>query len=104
MVMLWALAPPIVHELGHYVAALLCGSRLRFEFSWGDLFGVRVPRWTWQWPNVTPERLRIICQAGFGLELLLVPFLPLQYGVVAVLHFLAYPHYAGDHSDFRGMV
>jgi hypothetical protein len=104
MVMLWALAPPIIHELAHYVAALLCGSRIHFEFSLGRLGPVPVPRWTWRWPDVTPKRLRIICQAGFGLELLLVPFLPLQYGVVAVLHFLAYPHYAGDHSDFRGMV
>ena len=95
---------PIVHEAGHWLAARLFGSRLRFEFGWGDLFGVRVPRWTWQWPDATPERLRIICQAGFVAELALVPLLPWPYAVVALLHFTAYPWYAGDHSDFRGMI
>lgn len=104
MVMLWALAPPIVHELGHYVAALAFGSRLHFEFSWGDLFGVRVPRWTWAWPDVTPERLRIICQAGFVAELALVPLLPWPYAAVALAHFALYPWYAGECSDFKGMV
>ena len=104
MVMLWALAPPIVHELGHYVAALLCGGRLRFEFSWGKLGPVKTPRWTWAWPDVTPERLRIICQAGFVAELALVPLLPWSYQVVALAHFALYPWYAGECSDFRGMV
>lgn len=93
---LWALAPPIVHELGHYVAALLMGSPIRFyRLGW---------RFLWHWPDVSHEKLVIINQAGFGLELLLVPFLPLQYGIVAVLHFLAYPHYAGEQSDFKGMI
>jgi hypothetical protein len=104
MVMLWALAPPIVHELGHYVAALLCGSRLHFDFEWGQLGQIRIPRWTWKWPDVESDRLKLICQAGFVAELALVPLLPLQYGIVAILHFLAYPHYAGDHSDFKGMI
>ena len=94
----------LIHELGHYVAALAFGSRLHFEFSWGELFGLRVPRWTWQWPNVTPERLRIICQAGFVAELALVPLLPWSYQVVALAHFALYPWYAGECSDFRGMV
>ena len=89
-------APPIVHEFGHWVAALLLGSPIRFYRSgW---------RFLWDWPDVSREKLIIINQAGFGLELLLVPFLPLQYGIVAILHFLAYPHYAGTHSDFKGMI
>ena len=104
MVILFALLPLVIHEFGHYVAALLCGGRLHFEFSWGELFGLRIPRWTWAWPDVTPERLRVICQAGFVAELALVPLLPWPYSVVALAHFALYPWYAGDHSDFRGMV
>lgn len=104
MVMLWALAPPIIHELAHYVAALLCGSRIHFEFSLGRLGPVPVPRWTWRWPDVTPKRLRAICQAGFVFELALVPLLPWPYAAVALAHFAAYPWYAGESSDFKGMV
>ena len=104
MVMLWALAPPIVHELGHYVAALAFGSRLHFEFSWGKLGPVKIPRWTWKWPDVTPLQLKVICLAGFGLELGISPFMPLPYQVAAVIHFLAYPFYAGESSDWRGVI
>ncbi len=92
---------PIVHELGHYAAARLFGSRLRFTFEWGK-FGV--PRWTWRWPDVTKSQLRIICHAGFGLEFVLIPLMPWQYQVAAVLHYIAYPFYAGEVSDFEGIV
>ena len=104
MVMLWALAPPIVHELGHYVAALAFGSRLHFEFSWGKLGPVKIPRWTWKWPDVTPLQLKVICLAGFGMEFALIPMMPLPYQVAAILHFIAYPFYAGEKSDWKGVV
>ncbi len=92
---------PIVHELGHYLAARLFGSRLRFTFEWGK-YGV--PRWTWRWPDVDRWKLRIICLAGFGLELGIAPFMPLPYQVAAIAHFVAYPFYAGEASDFKGVI
>ena len=101
MVMIWALGPPLVHELGHWLAARLFGSRLRFTFEWGKYY---VPRWTWQWPDVTPLQLKVICLAGFGLELALIPMMPLPYQVAAILHFWAYPFYAGEKSDWKGVI
>ena len=98
--MLSALAPPIVHELGHWLAARLFGSRLSFRFEWGKYY---VPRWTWRWPDVTPLQLKVICLAGFGLELALIPMMPLPYQVAAIVHFLAYPFYAGEKSDWKGV-
>ena len=91
---------PIVHELGHYVAARLFGASLHFQFEWGKYY---VPRWTWKWPDVTRGKLRLICLAGFGLELGIAPFMPLPYQVAAIVHFLAYPFYAGEASDWKGV-
>lgn len=91
---------PLVHELGHWLAARLFGASLRFRFEWGKYY---VPRWTWRWPDVTKSQLRIICLAGFGLEIAILPWMPLQYQVAAVLHFVAYPFYAKDKSDWKGV-
>jgi len=91
---------PLVHELGHYLAARLFGSRLSFTFEWGKFY---VPRWTWRWPDVTPLQLKVICLAGFGMELGIAPFMPLPYQVAAVIHFIAYPFYAADKSDWKGV-
>ena len=92
---------PLVHELGHYVAARLFGASLRFRFEWGKY---HVPRWTWKWPDVTPLQLKVICLAGFGMELGIAPFMPLPYQVAAIIHFVAYPFYAGEKSDWKGVV
>jgi len=92
---------PLVHELGHYLAARLFGSRLSFTFEWGKYY---VPRWTWVFPDVQKWQLRIICLAGFGLEFAILPFMPLPYQVGAAIHFVAYPFYAGETSDFKGMI
>ena len=101
---------PLVHELGHYLAALAFGSRLRFRFEWGRLGPIPVPRWTWQWPDLVSSdwmsgrtKLKIICLAGFGLEFAILPFMPWQYQVAAVIHFIAYPFYAKDKSDWKGV-
>ncbi len=104
MVILFALLPLVIHELGHYGAALLCGSRLHFVFSWERLWKIPIPRWTWAWPDTTPPKIRFICQAGFLLELGLIPFFPWPYQAVAIIHFAAYPWYAGEVTDFKGMV
>lgn len=93
---------PIVHEFGHYLAARLFGASLTFTFEWGRFY---VPRWVWYWPQgVTERQLTAICQAGFVAELAILPFVPWQYAVGALIHFAAYPWYAGETSDFKGMV
>jgi len=92
---------PLIHELGHWLAARLFGASLRFRFEWGKYY---VPRWTWRWPDVTKSQLRIICLAGFGMEFAILPFMPRAYQVAAVIHFIAYPFYAGESSDWKGVV
>lgn len=92
---------PLIHELGHWLAARLFGSRLCFAFEWGKYY---VPRWTWRWPDVTTLQLKVICLAGFGLEFTILPFMPRAYQVAAVAHFIAYPFYAGETSDWKGVV
>lgn len=98
---------PLVHELGHWLAARLFGASLRFRFEWGKY---HVPRWTWMWPDLVSSdwmsgrtKLKIVCLAGFGLEFTLIPFMPLPYQVAAVIHFMAYPFYAADKSDWKGV-
>lgn len=103
--LIWGIAPPLfIHELGHSIAALLIGGRVEFTFAWGKLGPIKVPRWTWTWPEATKVQLRFICQAGFLAEVALIPFMPWQYQTVALVHFAAYPWYAGEATDFRGMI
>ncbi len=101
---LFAALPALIHEGGHFLAALIFGKRLQFRFSRGRLGPVPVPRWVWQWPQgLTELQFTIVCHAGFALEIGLVPFLPLPYQLVAVAHYAAYPFYAGESSDFEGL-
>jgi membrane-associated protease RseP (regulator of RpoE activity) len=95
---------PLIHELGHWLVARLFGASLHFTFEWGKLGPIPVPRWTWRWPDVTKSQLRIICLAGFGMEIGLIPLMPLPYQLAAILHFVSYPFYAGESSDWRGVV
>lgn len=61
----------IIHELGHYAAALCYGERLKFTFTWGRLFGrIPIPRWIWHMPTrLSLCDKRIIAGAGFGFRL-----------------------------------
>lgn len=104
MWILFALLAPLVHEFGHWLAALLCGSRIHFCFQWGRLGPLPVPRWVWYWPVVSRGKLRTICHAGFALELVLVPFMPWAYQAAAIAHYVAYPWYAGESNDWKGVV
>ena len=98
---------PLVHEFGHWLAARLFGASLHFTFEWGRFY---VPRWTWRWPDLVSSdrmsgrnKLKLVCLAGFGTEIALIPFMPWPYQVAVILHFWAYPFYAGEKSDWKGV-
>lgn len=91
-----------IHESGHYVAAFCFGKRLRFRFAWGRFC---VPRFVWDMPYMAYKKQRIVAAAGFASEAVAAGILaalgwPWMAGVF-VAHFVAYPFYAGDASDFK---
>ena len=103
MELLLVFLPVFVHELGHYLMAFaLTGAALPFRYSTGNLWGIPVPRWLWYYPEgLNEKQQKLIAQAGFGLELALVWFLAWPYAVAALAHFLLYPWYAGEATDFK---
>jgi hypothetical protein len=96
--LLTALLAPFVHELGHLLAALAFGHRLRFRFEWKA-----VPRLVWDMPEMERWKQVIVAAAGFGLELAAIPAFGGWYAAFTVCHLLAYGFYAGESSDFRWM-
>ena len=98
----------VIHELGHYWAALWFGHKLSFRFAWGR-FGV--PRLVWRMPHFYQCEMwkaKVIAAAGFGAELFTAVVLLAAwrgfgrwYAGVAVVHLVAYRWYAGTASDFR---
>ncbi len=96
---------PLVHEAGHFLASIIVKRPIKFYFDWDYLGKIKIPSYAWDWPaRATEKQIRFICQAGFFLELGLIPFLPVAYQVAALVHFAAYPWYAGEESDFRGLL
>lgn len=101
------IAACIVHEGGHYLAALAFGKHIKFRFEWGWLFGViPIPRGVWTMPYMASWKQRIVALAGFGTELACagaaMAFLRWPYLLlVASIHLIAYPFYAGEASDFK---
>ena len=103
----------ITHEGGHYLAALLFGKHLKFKFSWGKLFNViPVPRWIWRmplWDGYDPNKScwkdKIVALAGFTMEFFIAGVAVvlgwLWLLLVASVHIIAYPFYAGESSDFK---
>ena len=87
----------IIHELGHYLADMFLGHTLEFRRQ-----GIR---FIWDMPNDIPKHQRLIALSGFGAEILAAPLLYLAgltlYSLVVVVHIMAYPFYAGEHSDFQ---
>ena len=86
----------LIHELGHYLAALYYGHNLVFRRQ-----GFRL---IWDMPEDTPQHQRLIALSGFGTEILFTPLLYLAglwlYPWVVAVHLMAYPFYAGDYNDF----
>lgn len=90
------------HEGGHFLAALLFGYRLRFRFHRGR-FGV--PCMIWTMPVMDRRRQCLVAVAGFLFEFAVTAATalcgcPLVF-TAACVHLGAYPHYAGEDSDFR---
>lgn len=87
----------LIHELGHYLAAMFLGHTLEFRRQ-----GIR---WIWDMPNDTEAHQRLIALSGFGAEIVFAPLLYLAglglYPLVVVAHLCAYPFYAGEYSDFK---
>ena len=95
----------LIHELGHFIIALGYGHFLRFEFSWGHLWRIPIPRYIWYMPEeFTDRQKRHVALSGFGIEFMVAPilyFLLPYYPLVAFLHLTIYPFYAGSVSDFQ---
>jgi len=102
MLVIFGILPFIVHEAAHFLMSLLLGEPLKMKLVITNLGPVPIPRFVWFFPKVSQTKLRLICQAGFVVELALIPFFPFIYQSVALLHFALYPWYAGEHSDFFG--
>lgn len=95
----------LIHELGHFIIALGYGHFLRFEFSWGRLWRIPIPRYVWYMPEeMSVQAKRHVALSGFVAEFLAAPilyFLLPYYPLIAFLHLMAYPFYAGEYSDFK---
>lgn len=92
---------PLIHEFGHWFVARLFGKTIKFEFTFGKIGPIKIPRWTWKHPDLPRDKLRLVCLAGFGLELAIIPFMPLAYQLAAVAHLMLYPFYSGSANDFK---
>ena len=100
------IAACIIHEGGHYLAALCFGERLKFRFGYGRLFNlITIPRWICFMPSMARNKQKVVAVAGFGMEFL-VAGVAVALGwfwllLVASCHIVAYPFYAGESSDFK---
>jgi hypothetical protein len=108
MVILAILFAGVIHEGGHYLAALRFGERLKFRFSWGWLWKIPVPRFIWKMPSIECWKQIHIALAGFVMEFAAIPafFLGVSsfwrwYAAAVLLHFVLYPFYAGGDSDWK---
>jgi hypothetical protein len=90
------LACGVVHEVGHLVAAQLLGYKISFRF-------VKF-RGIWDMPDAPAHKQAIMALSGFGLEFLVALLAGPVMSFIATLHFLAYPFYAGEASDFKWYV
>jgi hypothetical protein len=98
MAHLLILLAPVMHELGHFLAALATGHRLKFRF--GLAKGI-VPRLVWDMPDMEAWKQKLVAAAGFGLEFAMIPAFGKYYAVFAACHLIAYKFYAGEASDFK---
>lgn len=91
------------HECGHFVPALFYGHVLKFRFAFGRFF---VPRLVWDMPEEAERDERmLIAVCGFAYEFIAACWLSCIFWLVPLwvfaVHFLLYPYYAGECSDFN---
>jgi hypothetical protein len=105
---LCAIAAIIIHEGGHYAAALRFGHKLKFRFTWGKLWGIPVPRYIWDMPEMERWKQVHVALGGFVTEFasalpcfLVFPGVCVWYLGVVMAHFAVYPFYAGENDDFK---
>ena len=105
-IVLAGMAACLTHEGGHYVTALAFGRKLKFRFEWGRLFGIPlIPRGVWFMPDMACWKQKTVAAAGFGTEFACAGSAAalgwFWMLLVASVHLLAYPLYAGEASDFK---
>ena len=92
----------VAHEGGHYLAALCFGERIKFRFSFGKYY---IPRYLWEMPYMDHWKEKVVAAAGFVSEAIVAGALAAfdwpWMAVAFVAHFVAYPFYAGEASDFK---
>ncbi|GHV45305.1 hypothetical protein FACS1894204_04080 [Synergistales bacterium] len=112
MIFLAIIGAFVIHESGHYLAAFAFGRRLEFRFALGWIGGkIPIPRYVWYMPDVEAWKQKTIAIAGFGAEMLAALLFWIvggafwrYYAVVTLLHFIAYPYYAGEENDFKWII
>ena len=91
----------LVHEGGHYLAALFFGRKLRFRLVLGKFC---VPQYVWNMPHIEHSKQRIIAAAGFCAEAVVAGALAAAgwtwMGGAFIAHFCIYPFLAGENNDF----
>lgn len=97
----------LIHEMGHFIIALGYGHFLQFEFSWGRLWRIPIPRYVWYMPEELPvQAKRHVALSGFGFEILAIPIFYILidlmiYPIIVLLHLITYKFYAGADNDFK---
>lgn len=104
----------VMHELGHYLAGLYYGKKIKFRFVTSPLLKViPVPRYIWDMlEGLNPVQRLIVSLSGFASEfafcVLYSAFLTNgkfshMLCLLCILHFALYPMYAGEYNDFHWM-
>jgi hypothetical protein len=101
MYVLFGILSPFIHELGHFLVAAAFGKRIHF---------IRKGfRFLWNMPEgLDEDEAKFVAIAGFAFEFAFAGFINfvsspgcMIYLMVAVLHLIAYPFYAGSNNDFK---
>lgn len=109
LMILFAMLPIIIHELGHELMAKKNGIKLKWEMKFPRLV------WTYNSTNISATVQKEIKLAGFKFEFIgagLIAAIILASKIVdptcalvsigvAVIHRIAYPMYAGKYNDLN---
>jgi hypothetical protein len=93
----------LIHEFSHWAIARLLGYNLTFRLGFGKWY---VPRGLWTMPARLRSHQVLIGLAGFVGEFFTAILMWASFDwkapiAACMVHFLAYPFYAGEQSDFN---